>query len=208
MIDQGVIPVFSDPASPQQDGRHERMHKDLKAYCRHKIPNTLGKQQLIMNDFVKEYNTIRPNESLNMKTPIEVHIKSNRRYSEKKIQYKYPLHYKVTKVCINGAARWGAYNWPFISRAARGRYIGVEEKENGIWNVCYRDVLLGYIDEKLIDAKETYLHIQKSKCKLCTRRGVNYVPYNTSFIEMNEGSLIPDSEILESLFFEQFPCPH
>lgn len=34
LIEKGVIPVFSDPASPQQNGRHERMHRDLKAYCR------------------------------------------------------------------------------------------------------------------------------------------------------------------------------
>ena len=77
------------------------------------------------------------------------------------LTYEYPLHFKVPKVCINGAARWGAYNWLFISRAARGRYIGVEEIGNGIWNVYYRNVLLGSIDEKLIDHKETYLHIQK-----------------------------------------------
>lgn len=163
LIDQGVIPVFSDPASPQQNGRHERMHKDLKAYCRHKIKMTLSKQQIIMNDFLTEYNTIRPHESLNMKTPSTVHIKSNRSYNEKKIPYEYPLHYKVNKVCKNGASRWGAYNWLWVSRAAAGRYIGVEEIGNGIWNIYYRNVLLGCMDEKLITEKETYLHINKIK---------------------------------------------
>ena len=161
LIDQGITPVFSDPASPQQNGRHERMHKDLKAYCRHRIMSTLSKQQIVMDEFVEEYNEVRPHESLDMKTPSSVHINSKREYSEIKIPYEYPLHFKVTKVCINGAARWGAYNWLFISRAARGRYIAAEEIGNGIWNVFYRDVLLGSIDEKLIDHKETYLHIQK-----------------------------------------------
>ena len=103
-----------------------------------------------MDDFVEEYNTIRPHESLNMKTPSEIHVLSNRQYSEKKVPYEYPLHYTVTKVCINGAARWGSYNWLFISRAARGRYIGAEEMGIGIWNVYYRDVLLGYIDDCLL----------------------------------------------------------
>ena len=163
LIDQGITPVFSDPASPQQNGRHERMHKDLKAYCRHRIMNTLNKQQMVMENFVDEYNKIRPHEALNMKTPISVHINSNREYSEKKKSYNYPLHFKVNKVCKNGAARWGAYNWIFISRAARGRYIGAEEIGNGVWNVYYRNVLLGSIDEKLINSKETYLHIQKIK---------------------------------------------
>ena len=40
---------------------------------------------------------------------------------------------------------------------------GAEEKGNGIWNVYYRDVLLGWIDEKAIRNKETHLHIQRIK---------------------------------------------
>jgi len=163
LVDQGVKPVFSDPGCPQQNGRHERMHKDLKAYCKYRIKMTLSKQQKVMTKFKKEYNEIRPHEALNLKTPKSQHVKSIRQYSEKKIIYEYPLHYRTIKVCINGAARWGAYNWLFISRAARGRYIAAEEKANGIWNVYYRDVLLGYFDEKLINAKETYLHINKVK---------------------------------------------
>ena len=163
LIDQGVTPVFSDPASPQQNGRHERMHRDLKAYCRHRIKHTLSKQQKVMDDFVEEYNDVRPHESLDMKTPSAIHVNSVREYVDKKVSYEYPLHYKVLKVTKNGAARWGAYNWVWISRAARGRKVGAEEKGNGIWNVYYRDVLLGYIDEKLISAKETYLHINKIK---------------------------------------------
>ena len=64
---------------------------------------------------------------------------------------------------MNGAARWGPYNWVLISRAVIGRYIGTEEIGYGIWNVYYRDVLLGWIDEKAIRNKETYLHIQRIK---------------------------------------------
>ena len=105
LIDQGVTPVFSDPGCPQQNGRHERMHKDLKAYCRTRIMSTLSKQQKVMDDFAAEYNQIRPHEALKMKTPQSAHFKSIRQYSEKKTPFEYPLHYKVTKVCKNGAAR-------------------------------------------------------------------------------------------------------
>ena len=163
LIDHGITPVFSDPGCPQQNGRHERMHKDLKAFCKKKIKHTLTKQQKIMDEFKKEYNVIRPHEALEMKTPVSVHTKSIRQYSDKIEPYSYPVHYRVSKVCKNGAASWGAYNWIFVSRAARGRYIGMDEVGNGIWNVYYRDVLLGSFDEKLIDSKETYLHINKIK---------------------------------------------
>ena len=104
LIDQGIVPVFSDPGCPQQNGRHERMHRDLKAYCKNKIQNTLSKQQAVMDDFAEEYNKIRPHESLQMKTPNRVHSKSLKQYSEKKIPFEYPLHYRVSKVTKNGAA--------------------------------------------------------------------------------------------------------
>ena len=42
LVDQGIMPVFSGPGCPQQNGRHERMHRDLKAYCRNRIQSTLS----------------------------------------------------------------------------------------------------------------------------------------------------------------------
>jgi len=108
--------------------------------------STLSKQQEVMDEFKEEYDEIRPHESLKMKTPELVHNKSIREYSERKIIYEYPIDYRIMKVTINGSARWGAYHWVYVSRAARGRYVGAEEIGNGIWNVYYRDVLLGYFD--------------------------------------------------------------
>lgn len=163
LIDNEIIPLFSDPASPQQNGRHERMHRDLKAYCRNKIYTTLSKQQIIMNEFKEEYNNVRPHEALGMLTPNEIHENSINKYSEKKLPYLYPFHYKKLKVTKNGAARWGAYNWIFVSRAAAGRYVGVQEIGDGIWNVYYRNVILGYIDEKQIYRKEQYLKLNNLK---------------------------------------------
>lgn len=161
LIDQGIMPIFSDPGSPQQNGRHERMHKDLKSFCRKKIKNTLTKQQNVMDDFKNEYNSIRPHESLDMKTPDSIHTRSNRNYSEKKLNYDYSFHHKKMKVCINGAARWGAYHWLFVGRAARGRYVAAQEVNNGIWNVYYRNVLLGYFDENLFNRKQQYQKLTK-----------------------------------------------
>lgn len=163
LIDQGILPVFSDPGCPQQNGRHERMPRDLKAYVKPKIQSTLSKQQRMIDKFRVEYNEIRPHESLEMLTPNQVHVRSSRVYSETKIVYEYPIEFKVLKVTKNGSIRWGAYNWIYISRAAIGRYIGVEEIGNGIWNAYYRNVLLGCFDEKLFSHKEQYLKLTKVK---------------------------------------------
>jgi len=56
LIDHGIKPVFSDPGRPDQNGRHERMHKDLKARCCKPVSPNLQSQNRRMNAFVKEYN--------------------------------------------------------------------------------------------------------------------------------------------------------
>jgi len=163
LIDQEIVPIFSDPGCPQQNGRHERMHRDLKAYCKKRIKSTLSKQQQVMDAFREEYNEIRPHEALGMKAPNEVHIRSNREYSEKKIGYDYDFHYKKMKVTKSGSCRWGAYHWVFISRGAIGRYVAAQEVGDGIWNVYYRNVLLGYFDEKEFVRKQQYLKLTRLK---------------------------------------------
>ena len=163
LVDHGVRPVFSDPGCPQQNGRHERMHRDLKSYCKTRIRHTLSKQQLVMDEFREEYNEIRPHESLGLIAPNRVHEKSKRAFKEKVIPYDYPLEHKILKVTKNGSIRWGAYHWIYISRAAIKRYVGVEELGNGIWKVYYRGVLLGYFDEKELSYKQQYLKLTKIK---------------------------------------------
>ena len=163
LIDHDILPVFSDPGCPQQNGRHERMHRDLKAYCKTRIENTLSKQQIIMDEFRVEYNKIRPHEALGMSTPISVHQHSKRAYNEKIKAYLYPIEFKVQKVTKSGAMRWGAYHWIFVSSAAIGKHLGSLEIGNGIFNVYYRHVLLGSFDEKLLTRKQQYLKLTRIK---------------------------------------------
>lgn len=67
-IELGIMPVFSDPAHPEQNGRHELMHRDLKASCAKPSAYDLKAQQRRLNRFVKEYNHVRPHEALDMET--------------------------------------------------------------------------------------------------------------------------------------------
>jgi hypothetical protein len=127
-----VYPLFSDPGCPQQNGRHERMHRDLKAFCTKPPQTTMSKQQIVMNTFRDEYNEIRPHESLNMLTPYDVHVCSHRSFPAKIVPYDYDYNFKKLKVTKNGSIRWGKHNWVYIARGAVGRYVGLEELGNGI----------------------------------------------------------------------------
>jgi transposase InsO family protein len=110
-IELGIKPVFSDPAHPEQNGRHERMHRDLKAACAKPSAYDLKAQQRRLNHFVKEYNHIRPHEALDMKTPAAMHDFSTRPYPEKIPDFDYDLTFRVLKVTRNGAIRWKTYYW-------------------------------------------------------------------------------------------------
>lgn len=153
-IELGITPVFSDPAHPEQNGRHERMHRDLKAACAKPSAYDLKAQQRRLNHFVKEYNHIRPHEALDMKTPADVHDFSTRPFPEKIPNFDYDNNHKVLKVTKSGAVRWRSYYWVYVSAALKGKYIAIQELGNGIWKVYYRNVFLGFFDQRNLRNKQ------------------------------------------------------
>jgi transposase InsO family protein len=159
-IELGILPVFSDPAHPEQNGRHERMHRDLKAACVMPSAYDMRAQQRKLNIFVKEYNTIRPHEALGMETPLSQHDFSARPFPEKIQEWDYPAKMKVLRVANNGAVRWKSYYWVYLTACLEGKYVGIEELGNGIWKVFYRNVFLGFFNEKELRNKESRTRLE------------------------------------------------
>jgi transposase InsO family protein len=159
-IELGIMPVYSDPAHPEQNGRHERMHRDLKAACAKPSAYDLKAQQRRLNQFVKEYNHIRPHEALNLETPASVHEFSTRPFPEKIANFDYESDMKVLKVTKNGSVRWGAYYWVYLSASLQGKYIGALNMGNGIWRVFYRNVFLGFFNEIELRTKEQSVRLE------------------------------------------------
>ena len=159
-IELGIMPVFSDPAHPEQNGRHERMHRDLKAACAKPSSFDLKAQQRRLNHFVKEYNNIRPHEALNMKTPSAVHTFSTRPFPEKIPSFDYDSNWRVHKVTQNGAIRWKSYYWVYLTASLKGKYVGIEELGNGIWKVFYRNVFLGFFNENELRNKDQHTRLE------------------------------------------------
>ena len=159
-IELGIMPVFSDPAHPEQNGRHERMHRDLKAACAKPSAYDLRAQQRSLNHFVKEYNHIRPHEALEMETPVSVHSFSTRPFPERIPGFDYESNMKILKVTQNGAIRWKSYYWVYLTAALKGKYVGIENLGNGIWKVFYRSVFLGYFNENELRNKEKSIRLE------------------------------------------------
>jgi putative transposase len=71
-----------DPGHPEQNGRHERMHLDLKRETTDPPATTLAKQQRLFDQFRARFNQERPHEALEQKTPHEFYEVSPRRLPE------------------------------------------------------------------------------------------------------------------------------
>lgn len=69
LMSLGVQPVFSRPGKPQDNARHERMHRDLKADIIHHRGRTLDEQQRFFNRFRRTYNVERPHEGIGQDRP-------------------------------------------------------------------------------------------------------------------------------------------
>lgn len=147
-IDLGITPVYSDPGKPQQNGRHERMHRDLKAEATRPPARGWRSQHKKFNSFRAEYNEVRPHEALGMKTPNEVHKKSEREYPRRVSEWAYPKTYKNKMVTVNGGLRWGHDGFIMVTTALSGRDVGLEPVDDGIWVVYCRHVPLGVLSER------------------------------------------------------------
>jgi len=148
LLEHDIYPVYSDPGCPGQNGRHERMHRELKAVAARPPAANRFLEQKKLDAFVREYNTFRPHQSLGNKTPASVHVRSEREYNEKMISWDYPKLFNVRRVYKNGAIRWGSEHWIMVSTALIYKDNGLEELGNGIWGLFFRCKLLGYLDEK------------------------------------------------------------
>ncbi len=86
----GICPERIDAGKPYQNGRHERMHRDLKDKTVKPPAASMTAQQSRFDHFCKEYNEVRPHEALHFKTPVSLYKLSNRVMPKKLTDFQYP----------------------------------------------------------------------------------------------------------------------
>jgi hypothetical protein len=143
----GIVHQRIRPSSPQENGQHERMHRDLKREATKPPAQNLRAQQRKFDRFRKRYNEVRPHEGIDGDRPDDRWEPSPRPYPEKPAAPEYPAHLEVRRVSHAGTFRLH-HKQPFLSNALADEYIGLEEVGDGCWNIVYYETLLGRIDEK------------------------------------------------------------
>src|SRR6059036_461541 len=142
----GIRPELIEPAHPEQNGRHERMHKTLKAETARPPRRTLAAQQRRFDWFRQRYNAERPHEALGQQLPASVYHASARPYPTRLLPIAYPGHYEVRRVSRNGGIRWGS-RWVNVSHVLAELDVGFEEIDDGLWEVYFGPVWLGRLHE-------------------------------------------------------------
>ena len=140
----GIAIEHIKPGHPQQNGRHERMHLTLKQETTRPPGMNSLQQQARFDAFVQEFNTERPHEALDMKTPAECYSASQRLY-EGLPELRYPLHDR--EVLVTACGRICMHRKRIsLSHVLAGQRLGIKEVDEGIWIVSFMQYDLGYID--------------------------------------------------------------
>lgn len=150
----GIRPVRGRPHHPQDNGRHERMHRTLKAETTRPPASESRGQQSRFDAFRKEYNDERPHEALGQRPPGRVYRPSERPYPTRLPETEYPSHYEVRKIGSGGVFTWRSQP-VFIGYALIGERVGLVEVEDGLWRVYFATMELGVLDEVWLRGRKT-----------------------------------------------------
>jgi len=134
------------PGKPQQNGRHERMHRTLKAEVVQPPAPDLQQQQRRFDRFRTLYNQDRPHEALGGVPPADLYEPSLRPYPAKMPQMQYPDHFQIRMVRTDGTIKWRATHL-YVGEALIGEPVGLEEVEWKTWHLRFGPLRLATIDE-------------------------------------------------------------
>jgi putative transposase len=133
------------PGCPHENGSHERMHRELKRETTRPPAATPRSQQRRFDTFRQRYNTERPHEGIDDRTPDSIWTPSPRPYPEARPAPEYPATMDIRRVSGGGTIAWRG-QLVFLSEVLRGEDVALEEIGDACWNVVYYTTLLARWD--------------------------------------------------------------
>ena len=146
LMTYGVLPVFGRPAKPQDNGSHERMHRELKREATRPAGKSMRAQQGKFDEFVRRYNLERPHEALQMQRPAQAYHPSPRSFPRRRPKPDYPMHFEKRTVLPQGYVKWQNKRI-FIGKPLAGHVVGLEPIADALCAVHFYRFLIGHIDQ-------------------------------------------------------------
>ena len=144
-IQLGILPERIDKGCPEQNGRHERMHRTLKAEALAPVADHLKEQQERFEIFRLDYNNDRPHEALNQQPPASFYHKSSRPYVEHPVLPAYDYDYAVRHVRNGGEIKFKGHLF-FLTELLAGQPVGLKAIADDLWSIDYSFYQIGTLD--------------------------------------------------------------
>ena len=143
-ISLGITVVRSRLASPQDNGGHERMHREIAEQVEAFRGPTRVSEQRALNKWRLEFNQVRPHAALGGKAPAEVYTKSARKNFTTK-RYAYPRNWLQRSVSGPGLFSMNGRNYP-VGKAFIGYNIALEPLDGLRYRLWFHEVDLGTVE--------------------------------------------------------------
>src|SRR6202167_244449 len=144
-IKLGIVPERIAAGHPEQNGRHERMHRTLKQETAAPSAANRRAQQRAFDRFRREYNEERPHEALQMQTPSSVYAPSARSYPARVPEPEYGDDMQVRRVKTGGQFSW-RHQGVFVSETLDGEAIGLLPVDDRMYTIYLAAFPIGRFD--------------------------------------------------------------
>lgn len=144
-IKLGIVPERIEPGHPEQNGRHERMHRELKENTANPPSRNLKEQQKAFDEFTYEYDFERPHEALGQQTPVSFYQKSKRVYKRKLPKVSYDYKSVIRKVNKHGVIKWKQKSI-YIGKSLIGEHIALKKRDPIYLEIWFSNYPLGILD--------------------------------------------------------------
>jgi len=141
----GILPERSRVASPQDNGRHERMHLTLKQATLQPPERNPRRQQEAFDRFRQEYNHERPHEALANGTPASYYTPSSRQMPRRIPELEYGEEIVVRRISQQGSLKMNGER-TFISEIFAHEWMGLRALDERYYEVLYGPVKVGFLD--------------------------------------------------------------
>jgi len=148
-IKLGIVPERIAAGHPEQNGRHERLHRTLQQDAAQPPAANRREQQRVLDRFRQEYNEVRPHEALEMRTPSEVYQPSPRNFPEPVPELQYPSGMEVRRVKHHGQFRWNQQE-VFLSEVLWGEPVGLLPIDGRHFTIYFGPYAIAQFDSRTL----------------------------------------------------------
>jgi hypothetical protein len=141
----GIVPERSRPASPQDNGRHERMHLTLKQATLQPPARTVRRQQAAFDRFQHDSNHERPHAALDDQTPASCYTPSSRPMPRRVPELEYGDQVVVRRISQQGSLKMKGER-TFVSEIFAYEWMGLRALDERYCEVFYGPVTVGFLD--------------------------------------------------------------